>query len=347
MVLDPQELWHQGTRPSPLDPFRHATLWRSRLGATPAAAPGRCGRMPWTWLSPVEVAKSSASFITRLSWGSEIITAPQKEAVEVFVLHSVANQHVMWCRVTCVFLHAHLDDLHAHLDDRHKLTWVRASEGLVGHRRSERQCMVGQRPGPVTDVRPLFCSCCITTDKTWAFASPSVVVHSRALKCFVSLWLRDVLGPLCPLQTILMRSLYRAKSARWLARCGNADKQQLPQHARERRESERPRGGGRGGCAFLGATLPTVLVQFLDVHIVSVCRSTNLDPVMEEYASRVPIASQYWPTPPSHTTFRFNRRRRCRRRLVASGSICLLCLELNRFCVDTCGTIWTHFALHC
>ena len=38
---------------------------------------------------------------------------------------------------------------------------------------------------------------------------------------------------------------------------------------------------------FLGATLPTVLFQFLDVHIVSVCRLTDLDPVMEEYASRV------------------------------------------------------------
>ena len=38
---------------------------------------------------------------------------------------------------------------------------------------------------------------------------------------------------------------------------------------------------------FLGATLPTVLVQFLDAHIVSVCKLTDLDPVMEEYASRV------------------------------------------------------------
>ena len=37
---------------------------------------------------------------------------------------------------------------------------------------------------------------------------------------------------------------------------------------------------------FLGATLPTVLIQFLD-SIVSVCRLTDLDPVMEEYASRV------------------------------------------------------------
>ena len=38
---------------------------------------------------------------------------------------------------------------------------------------------------------------------------------------------------------------------------------------------------------FLGATLPTVLVQFLDARIVSVCKLTDLDPVMEEYASRV------------------------------------------------------------
>ena len=36
-----------------------------------------------------------------------------------------------------------------------------------------------------------------------------------------------------------------------MARCGNADRQQLPQHARERRENERPRGRGRGECAFL------------------------------------------------------------------------------------------------
>ena len=47
--------------------------------------------------------------------GFRNITAPQKEAVEVFVLHSVASQHVMRCHVTCVFLPAHLDD-------RHKLT---------------------------------------------------------------------------------------------------------------------------------------------------------------------------------------------------------------------------------
>ena len=33
--------------------------------------------------------------------------------------------------------------------------------------------------------------------------------------------------------------------------------------------------------------LSTFLVQFLDVHIVSVCRLTNLDPIMQEYASRV------------------------------------------------------------
>ena len=38
---------------------------------------------------------------------------------------------------------------------------------------------------------------------------------------------------------------------------------------------------------FLGVTLPTVVVQFLDAHIVSVCKLTDLDPVMEEYASRV------------------------------------------------------------
>ena len=240
MVLDPQELWHQGTRPSPFDPFRHATLWRSRLGATPAAAPGRCGRMPWTWLSPVEVAKSSASFITRPSWGLWTSRPKARKPLKSSCCtQSPINMScdVMWhasfCPLTLPMAIA--------LSIRRPLWWPAARTPMHG----------GAEAGPVTDARPLFCSCCITTDKTWAFASPSVVVHSRALKCFVSLWLRDVLGPLCPPQTILMRSLYRAKIARWLARCGNADRQQLPQHARERRENERPPGRGRGECAFL------------------------------------------------------------------------------------------------
>ena len=40
-------------------------------------------------------------------------------------------------------------------------------------------------------------------------------------------------------------------------------------------------------CAFLRRNIAHVLIQFLDVHIVSVCRLTDLDPVMEEYTSRV------------------------------------------------------------
>ena len=37
----------------------------------------------------------------------------------------------------------------------------------------------------------------------------------------------------------------------------------------------------------LGATFLVHMVQFSDVDIVSVWRLTNLDPVMQEYASRV------------------------------------------------------------
>ena len=87
--------------------------WRSRLGATPAAAPGRCGRMPWTWLSPVEVAKSSASFITRLSWGSATLLLHRRKPLKSSCCTQSTNQHVMWCHVTCVFLLAHLADGHS------------------------------------------------------------------------------------------------------------------------------------------------------------------------------------------------------------------------------------------
>ena len=45
---------------------------------------------------------------------------------------------------------------------------------------------------------------------------------------------------------------------------------------------------------FLGATLPTVLVQFLDAHIVSVCRLTSWRSTPRAW----PIASPYWPTTP-------------------------------------------------
>ena len=134
MVLDPQELWHQGTRPSPLDPFRHATLWRSRLSATPAAAPGRCGRMPWTWLSPVEVAKSSASFITRPSWGSETLRLHRRKPLKSSCCTQLPI--IMSCDVMCFCA-------------RSPCRWPRpwASKGLFAHQRSEGQCVVGTRQG--------------------------------------------------------------------------------------------------------------------------------------------------------------------------------------------------------
>ena len=57
-------------------------------------------------------------------------------------------------------------------------------------------------------------------------------------------------------------------------------------HARDVKTTGRE-AADKESVPFLGATLPTVLIQFLDAHIVSVCRLTDLDPVMEEYASRV------------------------------------------------------------
>ena len=86
---------------------------------------------------------------------------------------------------------------------------------------------------------------------------------------------------------------------------------------------------------LLGATLPTVLIQFLDVDIVSVWSLTHLDPVMQEYASRAAYCIP----------------------LLANSAICydvaaqqtpemqkeagsMLCLELNRSCVDIFCRIW-------
>ena len=83
---------------------------------------------------------------------------------------------------------------------------------------------------------------------------------------------------------------------------------------------------------FLGTAF---LVQFLDVDIVSVWRLTHLDPVMQEYASRVAYCIP----------------------LLANSAICydvaaqqtpemqkeagsMLCLELNRSCVDIFCSIW-------
>ena len=136
--------------------------------------------------------------------GFQNITAESKKAVEVFVLHSVANQHVMMSCDMCLFARSPWRPPQTDL-----------SQSIWRPRWSQevrRQMRGGEKAGPVMIVmhaRPWFCSCCIsiTTDTTWAFASPSAAVHSRLLKCFVSLWMGDVLGPLCPLQTILMRSI--------------------------------------------------------------------------------------------------------------------------------------------
>ena len=57
-------------------------------------------------------------------------------------------------------------------------------------------------------------------------------------------------------------------------------------HARDAKTKGRE-AADEESVPFLGAALPTVLVQFLGARIVSVCKLTDLDPVMEEYASCV------------------------------------------------------------
>ena len=80
---------------------------------------------------------------------------------------------------------------------------------------------------------------------------------------------------------------------------------------------------------FLGAA-------FLDGNFDAVFGCGHRQCLEQSCRSTPPVsltAFQYWQTLPYAMTFRFNRRRRCRRRLVASVSMCLLCLELN------CGTM--------
>ena len=95
MVLDPQELWHQGTRPSPFEPFCHATKVTQQTRCNPSSSSWQ------VWQDALDLTQSSGSgevecffhYTTQL--GFRNITAPQKKAIEVFVLHSVTNQHVM------------------------------------------------------------------------------------------------------------------------------------------------------------------------------------------------------------------------------------------------------------
>ena len=94
MVLDPQELWHQGA----------AVAIRRMSCCHVVTQQTRCNpsSSSWqVWQDALDLTQSSGSgevecffhYTTQL--GFRNITAPQKKAVEVFVLHSVTNQHVM------------------------------------------------------------------------------------------------------------------------------------------------------------------------------------------------------------------------------------------------------------
>ena len=94
MVLDPQELWHQGHATVAIRPVssRHVVTQQTRCN------PGSSWQV---WQDALDLTQSGGSgavdcffhYTTQL--GFRNITAPQKEAVEVFVLHSVTNQNVM------------------------------------------------------------------------------------------------------------------------------------------------------------------------------------------------------------------------------------------------------------
>ena len=68
---------------------------------------GNSGLWPraiWTSPCPMEVAKSLASYTSQLGfWNIRNVSEPQlarvEKAVEVFVLHLLVTQHVMWCRL--------------------------------------------------------------------------------------------------------------------------------------------------------------------------------------------------------------------------------------------------------
>ena len=96
----------------------------------------------------------------------------------------------------------------------------------------------------------------------------------------------------------------------------------------------------RSVCLSYNCTsCPHFWCNFLDVYIANVWRLTNLDPVKQDYASRVayciPILANatmcydvsIQQTPEMQTE---------------ADSICLLCLELNGFCVDGTCTCLSH-----
>ena len=70
VVLDPQELRHQGAAVAIWRISSCHTVTQQTRSNSPATAPGRSGRMPWTSHSPVEVAQWTACSTTRPSWGS-------------------------------------------------------------------------------------------------------------------------------------------------------------------------------------------------------------------------------------------------------------------------------------
>ena len=82
-------------------------LWHSFLDSSACRFRPTPSSSYWqVWQDALDLTQSGGSgevhchFHYTTQVGFRNITAPSKKAVEVFVLHSVTNQHVMWCHVS-------------------------------------------------------------------------------------------------------------------------------------------------------------------------------------------------------------------------------------------------------
>ena len=104
-------------------------------GPNLSAAPGRCGRMPWTSPSRMEVATCTATSIIRLSLGFRTSRLQARKLLRS--LCCTQSPIKMSCDAVCFLARSP-----CRLPQN-----ALASEGLFGHQWSEGQCVVGTRQG--------------------------------------------------------------------------------------------------------------------------------------------------------------------------------------------------------